>query len=61
MHDVDTTIHHLGATSESGHYTTYARVEGREWCCFDDNKTTTVGADQALAEGVYIVSYTKRP
>ncbi|CAN0300905.1 unnamed protein product, partial [Scytosiphon promiscuus] len=61
VYDVDTTVHHLGETAASGHYTTYARVEGRVWCRFSDHKTATVGTDQALAEGVYLVSYTKRP
>ena len=58
---MDSTVHHLGNTSSSGHYTACTRVEGHEWCCFNDTSATTVGVDQALSAQVYLVAYTKGP
>ena len=58
---MDSTVHHLGNGSSSGHYTAYTRVGGHEWCCFNDTSATTVGVDEALSQNVYLVAYTKRP
>ncbi|MBS0620958.1 MAG: hypothetical protein JSS61_05830 [Verrucomicrobia bacterium] len=57
---LDSFIQHLGATSRSGHYIAYKRVDGRWYCCNDATvrAVSEADVDQALRTS-YIYHYSK--
>ncbi|CAB1114379.1 unnamed protein product [Ectocarpus sp. CCAP 1310/34] len=60
MYDLTGVVHHIGQTTNKGHYVAFVRLPGQWWRRYDDAKVTEVVASQALTKNALILSYTRR-
>ncbi|CAM9357548.1 unnamed protein product [Ectocarpus sp. 12 AP-2014] len=60
MYDLTGVVHHIGQTTNKGHYVAFVRLPGQWWRRYDDAKVTEVVDSQVLTKNALILSYTRR-
>ncbi|CBJ32461.1 conserved unknown protein [Ectocarpus siliculosus] len=60
MYDLNGVVHHIGQTTNKGHYVAFVRLPGEGWLRYDDAKVTGVTDSDVRTQNALILSYTRR-
>eukprot|EP00904_Undaria_pinnatifida_P010779 jgi/Undpi1/6831/HiC_scaffold_21.g09307.m1 len=67
LYDLEAVIHHTSKEGQSGdleglagHYIVFTRTGLNTWCCYNDDKISTVSTSAVLTENAFVLSYSKR-